>query len=53
VNGSRQLDARSPSPDKTLREYEQGYHELFNDAERDAFASEILQWLDARSSRTA
>jgi len=46
VNGSRQLHARSRSNDKTLKLFDGGYHELFNDLERDAFIAEILSWLD-------
>jgi alpha-beta hydrolase superfamily lysophospholipase len=50
IRGSEDLYRRSPSADKTLRRFEAGCHELFNDAEKDGFITEIVEWLDARVS---
>lgn len=37
------------SSDKTLKLYDGGYHELFNDTIRDEFYEDLFFWLDARS----
>jgi len=52
VNGSRQLYARSRSDDKALKLFDGGYHELFNDLEKDTFMAEIVSWLRARTAET-
>jgi alpha-beta hydrolase superfamily lysophospholipase len=44
--GSRDLYARAASSDKTLRMFEEGYHELFNDLEKKAVMNTIVGWLD-------
>ena len=46
--GSQQLCDRAQSRDKTLRLFEGGYHELFNDLEKERFLAELTQWLGAR-----
>ncbi|HOT52327.1 MAG TPA: alpha/beta hydrolase, partial [Candidatus Hydrogenedentes bacterium] len=51
VNGSRQLYARSRSDDKTLKLFEGGYHELFNDCEKETFIGEIVSWIRARTTK--
>lgn len=45
--GSVHLHGHAGSADKTLRLYPGGYHELFNDRERDEVLREVLAWLDA------
>jgi alpha-beta hydrolase superfamily lysophospholipase len=46
--GSRQLHARAGSRDKTLRVFEDGYHELYNDLEKEQFVREVVDWINAR-----
>lgn len=48
VEGSRHFAGAISSTDKTYREVAGGYHELFNDTERDDTTRELLHWLDAR-----
>lgn len=48
VEGSRAFFNAAPSEDKTLNLYEGGYHELFNDLERERFAKELTAWLIER-----
>lgn len=52
VNGSRHVYARSRSTDKTLKLFEGGYHELFNDLDKDVFIKDVLSWLDSRLTAT-
>ncbi len=49
VNGSRQMHARAKSSDKTLKLFEGGYHELYNDFDKDAFIADLVSWLDRRN----
>lgn len=44
---SRFLHEHVASADKTLRIYEDGYHELFNDLEKDTVLREMRDWLDS------
>lgn len=48
VEGSRAFFDAAASEDKTLNIYEGGYHELFNDLERERFATELTAWLIER-----
>lgn len=48
VAGSRLLVAGLGSTDKTLREYEGGYHELFNEPERELVLTGVGDWLQGR-----
>lgn len=48
-DGSRQLHARASSRDKTLRLFDGGYHELYNDLEKDRFMREVIEWLAAHT----
>lgn len=48
VEGSRAFFKAAASEDKSLNIYEGGYHELFNDLERDRFAAELTTWLVER-----
>ncbi len=48
VEGSRAFFDAAASDDKTLNLYEGGYHELFNDLERERFATELTAWLIER-----
>ncbi len=45
---SRELAARVGARDVTLTTYPGGYHELFNDLDRDAVTADLLAWLDER-----
>jgi alpha-beta hydrolase superfamily lysophospholipase len=38
------------SPDKTLKIYSGGYHELHHDLERERFYRELIEWLDQRAN---
>jgi alpha-beta hydrolase superfamily lysophospholipase len=48
VEGSRELAARARSTDKTLRLYENMYHDLLHEPERDAIIAEVTAWEDGR-----
>ncbi len=43
------LIALASSRDKTIRLYDGGYHELFNDTIADRFFDDLLEWLRART----
>ena len=45
-SGSQQFFDAAGSPDKTLRFYEGGYHDLLNDTIREEVAADITTWLD-------
>lgn len=47
-SGSEMLHTAASSKDKTLRIYPDGYHELFNDLEKEEFMAEIITWVKAR-----
>ncbi len=49
TDGSRQFFARATAEDKTLSIYKGGYHELYNDLEKERYLKEVRTWLDARS----
>jgi lysophospholipase len=51
VEGSRELAARAGSTDKTLRLYENVYHDLMHEPERDAIIAEVSSWITARLSK--
>jgi len=48
VHGSKFLYERCGSKDKTLKIYEGGYHELWNDLDKQAVFAGICEWLAAR-----
>lgn len=48
ASGSRLLDERAQSDDKTLTVYPGMYHEVHNEVEKDRVISDILAWLEAR-----
>jgi alpha-beta hydrolase superfamily lysophospholipase len=48
VEASRLLYERCRSADKTLRVYEGGYHELFNDLDKATVIAELCVWLGLR-----
>jgi alpha-beta hydrolase superfamily lysophospholipase len=48
VAGSRQLDRRAASADKTLRLYDGLYHDLIHEPERAGVLADLLAWLEAR-----
>ncbi len=45
---SRELASMIGSEDVTLRSYPGGYHELFNDLDRDTVRGDLLAWLNER-----
>ena len=47
-SGSKMLHEKARSTDKTLQLYPDGYHELFNDLEKEAFMAGIIAWIKAR-----
>jgi acylglycerol lipase len=47
--GSETLYARAGSSDKTLKLYEDLYHEILNEPERLQVLADIVEWLDART----
>ncbi|MCC6144707.1 MAG: lysophospholipase [Candidatus Hydrogenedentes bacterium] len=49
LEGSEILHAQAASTDKTLRIYEGGYHELFNDLDSDKVLGDIVGWLKVRA----
>jgi alpha-beta hydrolase superfamily lysophospholipase len=51
--GSRQLQVRAGSADKTLRLYEGLYHDLFHEPERERVLDDVLEWLGARVTTAA
>lgn len=46
--GSRQLYERCGSQDKTLKLYEGGYHEVWNDLDKEVLFADIIRWIAAR-----
>lgn len=47
-SGSEMLHAKAAAKDKTLRLYDGGYHELYNDLDKEQFMAEIVTWIKAR-----
>ncbi|MFA7691468.1 MAG: alpha/beta hydrolase [Candidatus Hydrogenedentes bacterium] len=47
-SGSEMLYKGAASVDKELRIYSDGYHELFNDLEKEQYVSEIVTWIKSR-----
>lgn len=46
--GSIRLHEKAGARDKTLRLYEDGFHELYNDLDKEQFMAEITTWIKAR-----
>ena len=51
VQGSMQLNARAGSADKTLKLYDDLYHEILNEPEQDEVMAVMIDWLDERMAR--
>jgi len=47
--GSRDLYARAASTDKTLKLYQDYYHEVLNEPEKGQVIADLIAWLDAHS----
>lgn len=45
--GSTMVHEGVSSPDKTLRQYEGLYHEIFNEPEQDEVLTDLISWLEA------
>ncbi len=50
--GTRQLEERASSKDKTLKLYEGHYHDLLHDLGNTTVSDDILHWLDSHSDIT-
>jgi len=50
-SGAQLLYDRVSSPDKTLKRYDELYHEVFNEPEREQVLQDVAQWLDVHVSR--
>lgn len=48
IGGTRQFIVNTTQKDKTVLEYEGGYHELFNDIGRQQVLSDVQSWIEAR-----
>ncbi len=48
---TERLFAAASSPDKTLRRYEDYYHEIYNETGRAAVYADLVAWLHERSAR--
>jgi len=46
--GSETLHEKASSKDKTLRIFDGGYHELYNDLDKEQFMAEVITWIKAR-----
>lgn len=46
-SGSQELYTRAHSPDKTLKLYDDLYHEIFNEPEKERVLHDMLSWLNA------
>lgn len=49
VAGSRMVDERAASTDKTLRLYDGLYHEILNEPEKETVLADLLTWLGDRT----
>src|SRR5262249_28247225 len=47
--GSKELNQRAGSMDKTLKIYPGFYHDLLHEPEREMVANDIIGWIDARA----
>lgn len=51
--GSALLYERASSPDKTLKQYDGLYHEVFNEPEHDTVLRDVVEWLNAHTPTQA
>jgi alpha-beta hydrolase superfamily lysophospholipase len=51
IEGSHLLHEKAGATDKTLKIYEGGYHELFNDLDSELVLADIVGWLRARAGK--
>ena len=47
VGGSNYMNEHISSVDKTLKLYDNAFHELFNDTTRDEVKADLLNWLNS------
>lgn len=47
-SGSLLLHEHAGAEDKTLRSFEEGYHEVYNDLDKEAFMDSIMAWMNQR-----
>ena len=52
-SGSRMIDKRIGSDDKTLEIYDGLWHEIFNEPERDVVIADVVAWLDRQIGKPA
>jgi alpha-beta hydrolase superfamily lysophospholipase len=48
IGGGEYMFGHISSVDKTFKQYEAGYHELFNDVGREVVVKDLLAWLGER-----
>lgn len=53
VSGARELYEKASSADKTLRIFDGGFHELWNDLDKEVFFQEVTDWLKHHAEATA
>jgi len=51
--GTRELHEKAASSDKTLRIFDGGFHELWNDLDKALFFQEVTEWLQQRAETRA
>lgn len=51
ISGSKLLYDKSRSPDKTFKVYQNCYHELFNEPDKELVLKDVVFWLDAHISK--
>ncbi len=47
IEGSKELNERARSADKTLKLYEGLYHEILNEPEKDEVMADIIEWMNS------
>jgi alpha-beta hydrolase superfamily lysophospholipase len=47
-SGSLLLHEHAGAEDKTLKSFEEGYHEVYNDLDKEAFMDSIVEWMGQR-----
>jgi alpha-beta hydrolase superfamily lysophospholipase len=50
--GSQLFYERAGSRDKTLKLYEEHFHDLLNDVGKEAVIADVIAWIDSRLSPT-
>jgi acylglycerol lipase len=48
IEGSKELNGRARSSDKTLKLYEGLYHEILNEPEKEEVMADMVEWMNSR-----